>query len=96
MLYRNELLLKLEKEKECENDKDFKEKLVKENHEAVKRMIDLEKWYKQQVNRLKKNRKSKKKIINTEHRGVVGQIKKELKNDNDKRLMNLTQQYREQ
>lgn len=76
LLFRNDLLLKLEKEKEYENDKDFKEKLVRENHEAVKRMIDLEKWYKQQVNRLKKNRKSRSKAVNTEHKGIVGQLKK--------------------
>ena len=42
-------MLRLEKEKKIQEKKDFKETLIKENNEAVKRMTSLEKWYRDQL-----------------------------------------------
>lgn len=93
------MVLKLEKEKEIQEKKDFKENLIKENQEAVRRITSLEKWYKDKLDLMrehKKDKRSQQMLLKAGHKEIINQLERQLKKENEKKLLALTQQYRQE
>ena len=60
-------------------------------------MTALEQWYRDKIHLMKEGRKDKKKdrqMIRTGHKDIVGQIERQLKTENEQKLLNLTKMYR--
>lgn len=79
--------------------KDFKEKLLRENALASKKMTALEKNYRDQLDMLSEQQVSKRaeeKLMHTGHREIVKQIEKTLKRENESKLALLVIKYKQQ
>lgn len=91
------MIIELEREKGRQEEKDFKETLVKDNEQALRKLTALETWYKDKMSMLKENRKGKNKdrvMVKAGHKEIIGQIERELKKENEERLIKLTDQFR--
>lgn len=89
----------MQKQKDLDDKKQFKEKLIQENNKAVRRLAALQQFYQDRLALIredKHNNRIERNLISAGHKEIITQIEKQLKKENEDKILKMTEKYRKQ